>query len=66
VNLYKGKDMSDIENMDDLITSARSRQKLSPLYTSPRDAEWKKQFIKEHGKDKDGAFRVAYRIDGKK
>lgn len=49
--------------MDELSTK---KSKFSPLYTSPRDEELKRNFIKEHGVDRDGAYRVHRRIDGKK
>ncbi len=41
------------------------RSKFSPLYTSKKDEEYKMKFIKQHGRDKDGAFRVTRRLDSK-
>jgi len=49
--------------MDELSTK---KTRFSPLYTSDRDEEYKRKFIKQHGTDKDGAFRVVRRIDGAK
>lgn len=49
--------------MDELSTK---KSKFSPLYTSPRDEEYKRKFIQEHGVDRDGAYRVVRRIDGQK
>jgi hypothetical protein len=57
--------LSDDEISYMMNDASNKRAKFSPLYTSPRDAEYKRKFIKEHGKDKDGAFRVSNRIDSK-
>lgn len=48
------------------IDELKRKPKVSPLNTSKYDQQVKRKFIKEHGKDKDGAFRVSGRIDGKK
>lgn len=40
--------------------------KNSPLYTPKKLEEQKRDFIMRVGKDKDGAYRVDNRIDGKK
>lgn len=37
--------------------------KVSPLYTSPSQAESKRKLMARLGKDKDGAYRVSNRID---
>lgn len=41
----------------------RNTNERSPLYTSKRDAEAKMAFIRKHGTDLDGAYRVANRLD---
>ena len=40
-----------------------SKRKASPLYTSKKDEAAKHSYLKEHGKDLDGAYRVRNRID---
>lgn len=42
------------------------KAKTSPLYTSKKDEAAKHAFLKQHGKDSDGAYRVRGRIDGGK
>lgn len=37
--------------------------KMSPLYTSPSQAEAKRKLLGRLGKDTDGAYRVSNRID---
>lgn len=57
--------MSDDDTMIIPIDELKRKTKVSPLNTSKRDEQIKRKFIKEHGKDKDGAFRVSGRIDRK-
>ena len=41
----------------------KDRNKMSPLYTSADNAVTKRKIVGRLGKDKDGAYRVANRID---
>lgn len=42
---------------------SRRQKHMSPLWTSLPQQILKREFIKTHGKDADGAFRVRRRID---